>query len=82
MTKNPYRTKIDVVARILKVALNGANKTMIIFLARLSNQMASRYLEHVLYHRLVTYDKEKNLYKTSQKGREFFMCGKTVQIHA
>ncbi len=71
MDKKSYRSKIDVVVGILVVALNGANKTQIIFLSRLSHLMAMKYLDAVSHHRLVTYDNEKKIYRTTSKGREF-----------
>jgi CheY-like chemotaxis protein/predicted transcriptional regulator len=68
------RSKIDVIATILYICLNGSLKNHIIGKGNLSDSMTNHYLTVLLYHNLLkTYKDEGNssrtYYKTTQKGK-------------
>src|ERR687884_488908 len=68
------RSKIDVVATILHICLNGSLKNHIIGKGNLSDSMTNHYLTLLLYHNLLeTYKDEDNknrtYYRTTQKGK-------------
>lgn len=68
------RSKIDVIATILYICLNGSLKNHIIGKGNLSDSMTNHYLTVLLYHNLLeTYKDEGNsnrtYYKTAQKGK-------------
>ncbi|MFL6346904.1 MAG: response regulator [Nitrososphaeraceae archaeon] len=68
------RSKIDVVATILHICLDGSLKNHIIGKGNLSDSMTNHYLTLLLYHNLLeTYKDEGNnnrtYYRTTQKGK-------------
>jgi CheY-like chemotaxis protein/predicted transcriptional regulator len=68
------RCKIDVVATILHICLDGSLKNHIIGRGNLSDSMTNHYLTLLLYHNLLeTYKDEGNnnrtYYRTTQKGK-------------
>jgi CheY-like chemotaxis protein/predicted transcriptional regulator len=68
------RSKIDVIATILYICLEGSLKNHIIGKGNLSDSMTNHYLTVLLYHNLLeTYKDESNsnrtYYKTTQKGK-------------
>jgi CheY-like chemotaxis protein/predicted transcriptional regulator len=68
------RSKIDVIATILHICIEGSLKNHIIGKGNLSDSMTNHYLSILLYHNLLeTYKDEDNsnrtYYKTTQKGK-------------
>jgi FixJ family two-component response regulator/predicted transcriptional regulator len=68
------RSKIDVIATILHICLNGSLKNHIIGKGNLSDSMTNHYLTLLLYHNLLeTYKDEDNnnrtYYRTTKKGK-------------
>ena len=68
------RSKIDVIATILYICLEGSIKNHIIGKGNFSDSMTNHYLSILLYHNLLeTYKDEGNsnrtYYKTTQNGK-------------
>jgi predicted transcriptional regulator len=66
-----YRTRLEIVADILRVVSGGARKTHIMYKCNLSYALLNRYLEEVLDSRLVRKDDGNGLYVVTGKGRRF-----------
>ncbi len=76
------RSRIEVVADILAEALNGANKTRVMYRANLNFLRFERYLSELLEKELMV---ELNnprsgvIYRTTDKGRDLLRVLKQVQ---
>lgn len=66
-----YRSKIEIVADILKVSRKGAKKTHIIYRGNLSFKLAEMYLKAVLKARLLALDRKNRLYRLTEHGEAF-----------
>ena len=78
------RSKIDVVATILHICLNGSLKNHIIGKGNLSDSMTNHYLTLLLYHNLLeTYKDEGNnnrtYYRTTRKGKAVIVHYNEIQ---
>ena len=78
------RSKIDVIATILHICLNGSLKNHIIGKGNLSDSMTNHYLTLLLYHNLLeTYRDEENnnrtYYRTTQKGKAVIVHYNEIQ---
>lgn len=78
------RSKIDVVATILHICLDGSLKNHIIGKGNLSDSMTNHYLTLLLYHNLLeTYKDEGNnnrtYYRTTQKGKAVILHYNEIQ---
>jgi len=65
-----YRDRLQIVADILSIVIEGARKTRIMYQANLSYKLLCRYLSEVLDARLVVYNDE-DFYVLTSKGKEF-----------
>ena len=72
-----YRTKLEIVADILRVVSKGARKTHIMYQCNLSYTLLNRYLREVLDAKLVCKDDGNNCYVVTRKGRAFLQGFKT-----
>jgi FixJ family two-component response regulator/predicted transcriptional regulator len=78
------RSKIDVVATILHICLDGSLKNHIIGKGNLSDSMTNHYLTLLLYHNLLeTYKDEDNnnrtYYRTTRKGKAVILHYNEIQ---
>ena len=78
------RSKIDVVATILHICLDGSLKNHIIGKGNLSDSMTNHYLTLLLYHNLLeTYKDEGNnnrtYYRTTRKGKAVILHYNEIQ---
>jgi CheY-like chemotaxis protein/predicted transcriptional regulator len=78
------RSKIDVIATILHICLNGSLKNHIIGKGNLSDSMTNHYLTLLLYHNLLeTFRDEENnnrtYYRTTQKGKAVIVHYNEIQ---
>ena len=71
VNNSKYRSKLQIIADILVIAGKGAKKTRIMYQANLSYNLLKRYLAETLEAGLVSIDKDKKLYITTQKGEVF-----------
>jgi predicted transcriptional regulator len=77
-----YRSRNDIIADMLTVALDGgAMKMQIMYGAYISyKQLKTDYLPLLLRNGLLTFDKRKLRYATTEKGRQFLDAHKLLKI--
>jgi len=66
-----YRSKLDIIADMLRVASRGAKKTQIMYQANLSYNLLTKYLKEVVKADLVRFEHAENCYVLTSKGVEF-----------
>ena len=66
-----YRGKLDIVADILKVAIQQSKKTRIMYQANLSSRVLHKYLAEISGASLICFSDETHCYTLTSKGREF-----------
>ncbi len=67
-----YRTRTEIIARILEVASEGTVlKTKIMYGAFLSHQQLKEYLSLLLERELIQFSKQGQTYRTTEKGLHF-----------
>jgi predicted transcriptional regulator len=66
-----YRSRLDIIANILRVASGNAKKTQIMYEAKLSYKLLIKYLTEVSEASLINFEYEKQCYLLTAKGREF-----------
>jgi predicted transcriptional regulator len=66
-----YRSRIDIVADILRIAADGAIKTKIMYSAYLSYPQLKEYLELLTEVGLIDYEVGEKAYHTTTKGMHF-----------
>ena len=64
-----YRSRLEIIADILKAAGNGAKKTRIMYFANLSYSLLEKYLAAVIKAKMLTSNGDK--YEIAEKGRVF-----------
>jgi CheY-like chemotaxis protein/predicted transcriptional regulator len=77
------RSKFDVIAAILAICLTDSLKNHIVGKGNFSDAMANHYLSILLYHNLVTVNKDpggRTYYKSTEKGRQFLHYYREMQI--
>lgn len=63
-----YRTRTDIIVRMLESARDGATKTKIMYSSYLSSSQLTTYLELVISNGLLAHDSKEKLYRTTEKG--------------
>ena len=66
-----YRSKMDIVADILKVASQQSKKTRIMYQANLSSRVFQKYLAEISDASLIFFNNETNYYTLTPKGKAF-----------
>ena len=64
-----YRSRLEIIADILKAAGNGAKKTRIMYFANLSYSLLEKYLAAVIKAKMLASNGDK--YEITEKGRVF-----------
>ncbi len=65
----PYRTSVEIIAEILKIANGGnATRSKIMYHAFLSYFQLKEYLSMLTERGLLTYNSDTRTYKTTEKG--------------
>jgi len=64
-----YRRRLDIIADVLNVAINGAKKTRIMYVANLSYRLLEKYLGETVNVGFVQVNNEG--YEVTEKGRLF-----------
>jgi len=67
-THMTYRSRMDIVSKILQVANGGAAKTKIMYSAFLSYSQMKEYLMMLTQNDLLSYDLDTRTFKTTEKG--------------
>jgi len=76
------RSKLDVIATILNICLNGSLKNHIVGRGNFSDAMANHYLSILLYRRFVQAGKDQNnrsVYTTTEKGKQVLQHYNEIQ---
>jgi len=70
------RNREEISSQILKICLDGANKTKIVYQANLNFRTANSYLDILIknQHLIETIQGEQILYKTTTKGENLLEC--------
>ena len=63
------RSRIDITVDILKVAMNGAKKTQIVYQANLNHNLAKKYITLLTEQDLIK--QQEGLFLTTEKGRAY-----------
>jgi predicted transcriptional regulator len=63
-----YRSRTDIIAMILRTAVNGATKTRIMYGAYLSYAQVKEYLSFLIEKNLITYEEGAGLYRLTENG--------------
>jgi len=63
-----YRSRMDIVSKILQVANGGSAKTKIMYSAFLSYSQMKEYLMMLTQNDLLSYDLNTRTFKTTEKG--------------
>ncbi len=63
-----YRSRTDIIAMILRAALNGATKTRIMYGAYLSYAQVKEYLSFLIEKNLISYEEGTGIYKLTENG--------------
>lgn len=71
---------MEIIAAILKTALDGANQTRMMYLALLSFTQVKDYIEVLTESGLLERKKKVMTYKTTAKGREFLDKYETLKL--
>ena len=66
-----YRSRLDIIADILRVASGNVKKTQIMYQANLSYKVLQRYLAEIVGASLISFENRKKCYMLTAKGREF-----------
>lgn len=66
-----YRSRMEIAAKILEVAQKSTIKTGIMYGAFLSFMTLNEYLSFLKVNELLEFLPEKNLYRTTDKGKRF-----------
>ncbi len=63
-----YRSRTDIIAMILRAAMNGATKTRIMYGAYLSYAQVKEYLSFLIEKKLISYEEGTGIYRLTESG--------------
>jgi predicted transcriptional regulator len=66
-----YRSRTDIISKILDAANGGAKKTKITYMAFLSYNQLKEYRTILTESHLLSYDANAQIFKTTEKGLRF-----------
>ena len=73
------RNRDEIIAQILYVCKNGANKTRVVYQANLNFRTVNPYLDTLIGGNLLEVSRDRNtIYKTTQKGADFLEVMKNI----
>jgi predicted transcriptional regulator len=72
------RSRTDIAIEILKVTMNGAKKTHIVYEVNLNFNIAAKYLETLKDKELITH--ENDIFITTDKGKVFYAMAKELKL--
>jgi len=81
-----HRSRIDIMANVLRVAAGGAKKTHIMYQCNLSFRQLQVYLDLLVDRGLLTKvsesgkSEEVNLFETTKKGRAFLNAYRNIKV--
>jgi predicted transcriptional regulator len=80
-----HRSRIDIIANILRAAEKGTRKTHIMYKCNLSYRQLHTYLEFLIERKLVKYthstgeEKTSGTYETTSKGKAFIQAYRSIR---
>lgn len=77
-----YRSRLDIIADVLKAASDGAKKTWIMYKSNLSYELLTKYLEEIVAAELIVFEANTQKYVITSKGREFLRKYKEYWRHS
>ena len=77
-----YRSRVEIVADILKVASDGALKTHIMYKCNLSYKLLQQYLAETINAGLISSKGSRKQYTTTEKGEQFLQQFKAYIRHS
>ena len=66
-----YRSRLEIIADVLRVVSGNAKKTQIMYQANLSYRVLQKYLAEITGASLINFEDERRCYILTVKGREF-----------
>lgn len=72
------RSRLDITLSILKIAMDGAKKTQIVYGANLNSTIANKYLTRLEEKQLI--EQKGNIFRTTDKGREYREMASGLEI--
>ncbi|MBS7633148.1 hypothetical protein KEJ15_05975 [Candidatus Bathyarchaeota archaeon] len=66
-----YRSKVDIIADMLKAIGESAKKTQIMYRSNLSYKLLSKYLNDIIEAGLIIFEPDGQCYTLTSKGKEF-----------
>ena len=66
-----YRSRLDIIADILRVVSQNAKKTQIMYQANLSYKVLQRYLKNITAASLISFETAEQCYVLTSKGQDF-----------
>jgi predicted transcriptional regulator len=66
-----YRSRLDIIADVLKTAKNGAKKTWIMYKSNLSYDLLNKYLGEIISAELIVFKDETQKFFITRKGLKF-----------
>lgn len=73
-----YRSRTEIVGRILKVASQGATKTKIMYDAYLSYTQLTEYLRFLTDNKMIKRNEGTEIYRLTEKGQRFYQKCKEI----
>jgi predicted transcriptional regulator len=74
-----YRSKTEIIAKILQAANGGSTKTKIMYVAFLSHVQLKRYLPLLIQDGLLEYLEATHTYRTTEKGLKFLKMHEQIK---
>lgn len=76
-----YRTKIDIITKILlALSIENLSKTGIMYKAYLSYTQTTKYINYILENNLGEYDKTVMMYSITSKGKKYLVASKDLEV--
>ncbi|WP_407356833.1 winged helix-turn-helix domain-containing protein [Methanolobus sp. WCC5] len=72
------RSRLDITLAILKIAMDGAKKTQIVYGANLNSTIANKYLIRLEEKQLI--EQKGSIFRTTDKGREYREMASGLEI--
>ena len=78
-TSGGRRTFLDIATAIVNACRPGASRTRVLYNANLNFRQLKKYLQVLETSRLIAFDAEYRVYKTTEKGRKFLFHQKELE---
>jgi len=72
------RSNIQVIVDIMTASIQERKKTRLVYAANLNFRIITKYLDYLIKQGLLQYDAEEQVYRTTQRGRDFLDANKKI----